>query len=170
MATEPTMFDWWSGIIIPASTGLLSLILAGVSLGVAIAAWRIADKSRIESLTLTRRERAKQLSVSAEAISSLIWQGAFDDSWSAARALNREFWLSGDVAARSISNQLAYWAMFAMQHRPTRALREAIASDIVFSVNEAIGAYAEGVSDDWKIDRHTVDDLPDLDLRDAEDG
>lgn len=49
---DPTAFDWWAGVVLPSVVGLLSLLLAGVSLWIALR----AQKTSNDALEVALRE------------------------------------------------------------------------------------------------------------------
>jgi hypothetical protein len=158
-ASKPSQFDWWAGVWIPIISGAVTLVVAVASLIIALVALRIARATMLDARRVRRMKRAAELTALTGQTANDIWRGNFDEAWNRVRDHNAELALASDKQPASIVVQLMYWALYAMQHRPDRQLREDIATEILFEIESAIAKYAADDSGTWTMTKRTINNL-----------
>lgn len=173
-SAEPSAFEWWAEILIPAIGSLLTVLLAGVSVWIALRALRAAQKAETERRRDLRRARVYKLNAIFEPMASA-WTR--QDAQQAVPpflpigVIKAEFGLEGDAKASALADRALQYDLHVRRNLSDGTPIEErffFWSDATREWREATLAYIADDSGTWTLGPSLVsepDDGSALDLR-----
>lgn len=155
---SPTVFEWWSGIVLPAVLGLGSLALSGAALFIARAALRESRRAEQRTARQVRVAESEVLTRLVASTAQAITDDAPERAMSDVIQAQNQFALSNRHGPRTIAGQLLYWLSYVTEHEPDRHDRLRIVIDILSYPQSGIQAYVEDSSETWTLPVRSIDD------------